>query len=378
MGAPQQVDDKVAGASGGVDDGDALIAELLAKFSFQHFLDGGAHEVDNFLRGIDDAVGICDVDAVTLEEALVDGVDEGLLVAEIEVFGGFFDGFVELVECAIEVAEIEIVAGEGANHFIDFSGDYIGLGEVIDIKNAADDALRHQVLDEHFVDGLNADVGVEGCAAEFHEFVESVLEFRVVGMGGFNLVFELGGDGADLIAVGLDSFAEVIKGALFVIEVLAEQLGEVLALINFGATGFFSVLKEHGGAGVFKDDVIEGITGRFLVFDFGEEIVGVVFSFPECVGAFPIVAKGAVDTNVPLGNGRYSGEFFDENQVAPLTQTAQQRAECTASCAFVQICIVIAQFLEGLVVLLEQAVFGMNSERRHQFGFRWVNAVTVF
>ena len=111
MGAAQQVDDEVAGAGGGVDDGDAFIAELLAKFGFEHFFDGRAHEVDDFVGGVDDAVGVGNFDAVALKEALVDGVDEGLLVAEIEGVGGFLDGFVEVVERAVEFAG---VGGNGA------------------------------------------------------------------------------------------------------------------------------------------------------------------------------------------------------------------------------------------------------------------------
>ena len=88
------------------------------------------------------------------------------------------------------------------------------------LKDAADDALGHQVLDEHFVDSFGADVGVEGRAAKLHEFVEVALEFGIVGMGGFDLVLELGGDFADLLAVALGGFVEVVEGIGFVAEVL--------------------------------------------------------------------------------------------------------------------------------------------------------------
>ena len=45
-------------------------------------------------------MGIGDFYAVTLEEALVNGVDEGLLVVEIERVGGFCDGLMEVMQAA--------------------------------------------------------------------------------------------------------------------------------------------------------------------------------------------------------------------------------------------------------------------------------------
>ena len=47
---------------------------------FQHLLDAGAHEIDDLLRRVDDAVRVGHLDRVALEEALVDGVEEVLLV----------------------------------------------------------------------------------------------------------------------------------------------------------------------------------------------------------------------------------------------------------------------------------------------------------
>ena len=91
---------------------DAFIAELLAEFVFQHLFDGGAHEVDDLLRCVDDAVSVGDFDAVALEEALVNGVDKGLLVGEIERVGGFFNGSVEFVQRTVKLARVGDIAHE--------------------------------------------------------------------------------------------------------------------------------------------------------------------------------------------------------------------------------------------------------------------------
>ena len=114
------------------------------------------------------------------------------------------------------------------------------------------------MLDEHFVDGFGADVGIERTAAEPHEFVELALEFGIVLVGGVNLVFELGSDLADLLAVALGGFVEVVEGFCSVTEVLAEQGGEVFLFADVGAAGFVAVLIKNGGDGVLEDDVLSG------------------------------------------------------------------------------------------------------------------------
>ena len=170
-------------------------------------------------------------------------------------FGGFFDGLMEVMQAAQKLAEIEVTAGQRSNHFGNVGGDDIGLRELIHIEYAGDDALGHEVLDEHFVDGFDADVGVEGGAAELHEFVELVLEGGVVAVGGLDLVFELGSDLADLVAITLYGFVEVFVGLGAVIEILAEKLGEVVALVDGGACHLAAVLIEDSGTSVFEDDV---------------------------------------------------------------------------------------------------------------------------
>ena len=53
-------------------------------------------------------------------------------------------------------------------------------------------------------------LGLSDAAAQLHEFFEFVLKFGVVDVGGFDLVFELGGDFADLVAVGLHGLVKVL------------------------------------------------------------------------------------------------------------------------------------------------------------------------
>ena len=54
-----------------------------------------------------------------------------------------------------------MLAAEGGDHLFDLSGDDVALRERIHIKHLADQPFRQQMLDEHFVYGFLADVGVQ-------------------------------------------------------------------------------------------------------------------------------------------------------------------------------------------------------------------------
>ena len=75
-----QVHDEVARADERIEDVDALGAERLAEFLFQNLRDARDHEAHDRLRRVDDAVRVGHLDAEALEELLVDGVEELLLL----------------------------------------------------------------------------------------------------------------------------------------------------------------------------------------------------------------------------------------------------------------------------------------------------------
>ena len=65
----------------------------------QQVVHGAHHEIDDGLGGVDDAVGVGHLDGKALEEALVDGVQEALLLGVVlDGGGGGFDGVVEAVQ----------------------------------------------------------------------------------------------------------------------------------------------------------------------------------------------------------------------------------------------------------------------------------------
>ena len=142
-------------------------------------LDAGDHEIDEGLRGIDDAVGVGDLDAKALEESLIDGVQELLLLVEIgDGGGGVFDGEVEGIELG-EIVAAEGAGGEGLDDLLDLLGDDVALHEIGDVEDVAKDALGQEMLDEHLLDGVVGEVGVQRAAAEGAEVLKGGDEFRV-------------------------------------------------------------------------------------------------------------------------------------------------------------------------------------------------------
>ena len=81
----------------------------LAKLLLAECLHRSDHEVHDGLRRIDDAVGVGHLDAEALEELLVDGVQEALLLGEVvDGGGGGLDGAVEAVERLQEFGRLKL------------------------------------------------------------------------------------------------------------------------------------------------------------------------------------------------------------------------------------------------------------------------------
>ena len=177
----KQVHDEVARARAGVEDVDVLVAERLAELALQHLGHAGAHEIDDLLRRVDDAVRVGHLDRVALEEPLVDRVQEVLLLGKALDRGrGRLDGQVEPVERFEKVVPVERFRDQGVDHLFDLGGDHVAAGEVLVVENRADQPLGQEVLHQHLVHGGLAQVRVERVAAKLVECGECRDELRVV------------------------------------------------------------------------------------------------------------------------------------------------------------------------------------------------------
>jgi len=120
----------------------------------RNLLQAREHEIDDLLRGIDDAGGVGALDGEALEKLLVNGVEALLLFGEVrDGVGGGLDGDVEAVEFLEELVAGEGAAGEGDGDFLDLGGDVVALHELVHVENLPKDAPGEDVLDEHFLHG---------------------------------------------------------------------------------------------------------------------------------------------------------------------------------------------------------------------------------
>ena len=70
-------------------------------------------------------------------------------------------------------SRLECAAGQGGDDLLDFGGDDVAAGEVGVVEDLAEDALGEEVLDEHLLDGVVGEVGIDGLAAEGVEVLEA-------------------------------------------------------------------------------------------------------------------------------------------------------------------------------------------------------------
>ena len=160
--AVHQVHDEIARARAGIEDDDIGVAQLLAELGAENLGHAGAHEIHDGLRCVDDAVGVGGLPGIALEEALVDGVQEVLLLLEIgNRAGSPLDGDVERVEAFKVLGAAEALAHQRIDNALDFGGDGVAASELGKVEDGPDEALGEKVLDQHVIHGLAADVGVE-------------------------------------------------------------------------------------------------------------------------------------------------------------------------------------------------------------------------
>ena len=149
-----EVNEEVARAGEGVEKMDARVAEALAKFLLQQLANARDHEADDRRRRVHDTHRVGHLHGEALEEALVNSVQELLLLGEIlDGCGGALDGEVEAVELLEEVGAVEMAGSEGGDHFLNLDGDNVAAGEVRVFEDGAEESCREQMLDQHLFDG---------------------------------------------------------------------------------------------------------------------------------------------------------------------------------------------------------------------------------
>ena len=257
---PHEVDDEIAGAGERVEDMDLAVGQSFIKLRLQDVLHAGDHEVDERLRRVNDAVRVGHLHAKALKEPLINGVEEGLLLVEIgDGGGGVFNRAVKMFEALAEIVATEGSGIERGDDLFNLQRDDVALHEIAHVENFAEDALGEDVLDDHLLDGLDGDVGIERAAAEGTEIFKRGDEFLVGLAFLFDEGFQACANLRDFVFEFLDGLFPFRDGGRGEFQKQGEDFDKV---VGFGQVGFpkpFAVLVKHGAVGLPEKNVLLGI-----------------------------------------------------------------------------------------------------------------------
>ena len=279
--AAQQVHNEVAGAGTRVDDENVGARKAFSKFLFQNLDDARAHEVHDGLWRIDNAHRVSHLHRVALEEALIDAVEEVLLLAEVGQYPRrTFNGDVEAVQPLEIVRAIEALAQERVNHALDFLRDGVAPGEFGIVKDGAEQPLGQQVLHQHLIHRFHAYVGVERCLAELEELGEGLNEAGVVLVRLANLFRQAARQLRHALLEFFDRLFKTFDVRFGVAKELVQEPGKLLGITQRNTQDLLLVLVQDACLRVFEDGVRKPVAASNLAADFGVEIVLSVLGFP--------------------------------------------------------------------------------------------------
>src|ERR1035437_5851315 len=153
----------------------------------QNVFDTGNHEVHERLRRINNAVRVSHLDAKALKKLLINGVEKLLLLAVIgKMLGGIFQRAVKVLQALAEIVAAEYLGIEGGDDFFNLLRDNVALHEISGGKNFAHDALGEDVLDDHFLDGLDGNVRIKRATAQRIKIIKRGDEFYSLCRGSLN------------------------------------------------------------------------------------------------------------------------------------------------------------------------------------------------
>ena len=145
-----------------------------------------------------------------------------------------------------------------------------------------------------------------------------------------------------------------------------EEVGEIPGSgYVFVQTLANAMLEEDGAFGHLEDGVVGGVAELDLVLDLADEVVVLVFSFPEAVALLPLVNQRAVHGDA--AGAAFHRVFGDEGPVHFLAVAGEDILESTADGAFV-VEVELTEAAENVVIALDELVGGLNSNGEHVMG----------
>ncbi len=166
-------------------------------------------------------------------------------------------------------------------------GDGVVAVELGIVEDGHEHILGEDVLDEHLAHVGHFHAGIDGLLAQLQEFAQGLTERDILGVLLFNDGAQLGCQGGDVLVELLDGAVELADLERLVGDEAGKQRVEGGDVGKSGAQDFGAVLVEHGGMGVFEQNVVGGVALGELGRNLGVEVVLLVLGLPVA----PILAQ---------------------------------------------------------------------------------------
>ena len=285
---------------------------MLPELVLQHLLHTRTHEIHNLLWGVDNAERVCGLDRVALKEALVDGVQKVLLLAEIlDGFGRGFDSQIKSVEGLEEFVPVKGFADQRVNNRFHLTRNHIAADKILAVEDRPNQPLGQKMLHQHFINRSLTQVGVQRVSTQGKETRKCLLKCCVGSVSGLNDMHQAARQVGHALLEIVHRAAEVLMGRFGVGEKGNEQVGELDPLGQVGLHGNLPVLVQASALGVFKDDVGERVALGYFLLDFGLKIVVGVLGLP----ATPV--EEVLITKRPIGPNGTARQFWNKRPTGP-------------------------------------------------------------
>jgi hypothetical protein len=302
----------------------AGIAQRGGELVLEHGVHGADHPAHDLHGCVDDPVGVCRASGDALKEALVDAVQELLLLVVIgDGPGRRLDRPVEPARALQQVVAAEVPCGELVDHPLQRLRHGVARHEVRIAEYRLEDPLRHQVLPQHVFHLFHASRTVHGRPAQLQKILQRPAKTRILALlpldNGLEFSRQLRDAGVEVLrrSVEAGDVAVLIAG-----ETLHHEL-RLLPVPQLERALHLTVLKQDGLLGILDEQVVRGIPVVQLLLQLPAQIRTGSLRLPYPVHQVEIVPQLAVENDQaavggPLALGGY------HLQVPRLSRPVQQ------------------------------------------------------
>ncbi len=140
------------------------------------------HKIHNRLRGVNNAIGIRRLNGKTLKKLFINRVEKALFFRIIiNGRGSAFKHPIKMIELFQKLFTAEGAGGQRSDHLFNFPGDDVFIDEVGIIEHLAENALGQQMLNEHFFNSGDRQIGIDGFLTEAEKACKRGGKMRIAG-----------------------------------------------------------------------------------------------------------------------------------------------------------------------------------------------------